>query len=292
MRKLLLLPLLALSLVLGAASAGAAERTATIAPTGFPPLITIDNGDTVTWKNGDTVNRQIVADDNSFTSPVLQPGESWSHIFPEGGTYHYHGAFKPDQKGTVEVAATRVVLMRQSAQTVQIFRTVRLQGSVSAGASNGEVVRIEAKPRGKSAFSEVARTATKNGVWTVQVAPRRTTVYRAVWQNVPSSEHTVNVRPFLRLKQVGRHLVYVHVRADTTLVGRSVLLQRFNKRTHRWHTFRSVKLTRFTANRAAYDSTGRFRMSFPHGVILRAFMTKAQAGPLMYGPASSRALRV
>lgn len=291
MKKLFLLPVLVLGLV-AAAPAVADDYAASIAPSGFPPLISINNGDTVTWTNHDAVNRQIVGDDGTWKSPVLEPGKSWSHIFVKGGTYTYHGAFKNDQKGTVEVATTRVVLVRQSAQTVQIFRTVRLQGTVSAKGSTGEEVSIEAKPAGSSTFHEVARTTTKNGVWSVQVKPRRITVYRAVWQNVPSDEHIVKVKPFVRLKQVGGHLLYAHVRADTKLVRHYVGIQRFNKRTHRWHTFRFVKLTRFTANAGSYDSFGSFRLNFPHGVIVRALLSKGQALPIMYGPAWSRGLRL
>jgi plastocyanin len=290
MKRLFLLPLVVLGLA-AAAPAGADDFTATIAPGGFPPLIWVNNGDKVVWKNGDTVNRQIIADDGTWKSPVLKPGDSWSHIFVKGGKYTYHGAFKANQHGTVEVATTRVVLMRQSAKTVQIFRAVRLQGSVSTLGSTGEQVSIEAKPAGSTTFEEVARTTTKNGVWKVQVKPRRITTYRAVWQNVPSSEHVVNVKPFVRLKQVGRHLLYVHARADVSLVGHVALLQRFNKRSHRWHTFRRVKLTRRTAKIGSYDSIGTTRTNFPHGVILRAFLNKAQAGPYMFGPAWSRGIR-
>lgn len=291
MKRLLLLPLLALGLA-AAAPAGADDYTASISASGFPPLISIQNGDRVVWKNDDAVNRQIVADDNSWKSPVLKPGESWSRIFVKGGVFKYHGAFKPNQHGTVEVASTRVVLLRQSAETVQIFRSVRLQGTVSAKGSTGEQVVIQAKPRGTTTFHEVARTTTENGVWQVRVKPRRITAYRAVWQNVPSAEHIVKVTPFVRLKQVGRRLLYVHVRADVTLVRRSVMIQRFNKRTHRWHSFRRVKLTRFTAKTGSYDSIGSFRVTFPHGVIIRALITKGQALPLMYGPAWSRGLRI
>lgn len=291
MRRLLLLLLLVLGLA-AAAPAGADDYTASITASGFPPLISIQNGDRVVWKNDDAVDRQIVADDGSWKSPVLKPGQSWSRIFLRDGTYTYHGAFKPGQHGIVEVTATRVVLMRQSAKTVQIFRSVRLQGSISRPGADGEVVSIEARPFGTSKFREVARTTTKNGVWKVLVKPRRITVYRAVWQNVPSTEHIVDVKPFVRLKQVGRRLFAVGVTADVTLVHRTVVLQRFNKRTHRWRSFRALRLTRFTATPRSYTSIASFRASFPHGMIIRALITKRQTLPLMYGPAWSRALRV
>jgi plastocyanin len=108
MNKLFLLPLLVLGLA-AAPPAVADDHTASIAPSGFPALSSINNGDSVTWKNNDTVNRQVVADDGTWKSPVLKPGDSWSHIFVKGGTYRYHGAVKTDQHGTVEIATTRVV---------------------------------------------------------------------------------------------------------------------------------------------------------------------------------------
>jgi hypothetical protein len=129
-------------------------------------------------------------------------------------------------------------------------------------------------------------------VWQVLVKPRRNTVYRAVWENVPSGEHLVNVKPLVRLKQVGRTLFTIAVKADTTLLHRRVVLQHFNKRTHRWRSFTAVRLTRFTASPRLYTSTGHFRARFRHGTIIRALITKRQALPLMYGPAWSRALRV
>jgi plastocyanin len=160
MKKLVLLPLLVLA-VGAAAPAGADDYAVSIMPSGFPPLISIQNGDRVLWKNNDNIDRQIVADDDSFKSPILKPGESWAHIFLKGGNYGYHGAFKPKQHGSVTVATTRVVLMRQSAKTVQIFRAVRLQGSISKIAANGEEISIQARRFGSSVFQEVARTTTK-----------------------------------------------------------------------------------------------------------------------------------
>ncbi len=291
MKRLLLLPLLVLAL--GAASpAGADDFAASISATGFPPLITIQNGDRVVWKNDDAVNRQVVADNNSWKSPVLKPGQTWSRTFRNGGTFTYHGAFKANQHGMVEVVSTRVVLIRPTVRSLQIFRSVRLQGTVSKPGATGEEVSIEARPFGKPRFEQVARTTTKNGVWRVLVKPRRNTVYRAVWQNVPSAERIIHVKPLVRLRQVNRRLFTVGVIADTTLVHRLVVIQRLNKRNHTWHSFRAMKLNRFTAKRRSYTSLANFRATYPHGMIIRALITKRQALPLMYGAAWSRALRV
>ena len=192
MRKLLLVPLLALGLA-AAAPAGADDFTATITPSGFPPLISIQNGDRVVWKNGDTVNRQLVADDSSWKSPVIKPGGTWSHTFVNGGTFRYHGAVKPTQHGAIEVASTRAVQIQRGASTITFSHSLLLKGSVSKPSSSDEEVVIQAEPYGASSFDTVARITTDNGFWQARVQPSRTTVYRAIWKNVPSTGRTVFV---------------------------------------------------------------------------------------------------
>jgi plastocyanin len=291
MKKLLLLPLFVLAL--GAASpAGADDYAVSIMPSGFPPLITIQNGDRVVWKNNDHVNRQVVADDNTWKSPVLKPGQTWARLFVNGGTFTYHGAVKPNQHGRIVVDTSRVVLIRQTVDAVQLFRSVQLQGSVSKSGATGEEVSIEARPFGNSTFTQVTRTTTKNGVWRVLVKPRRNTVYRAVWENVPSAERIIHVKPVVRLRQLNRRLFTVGVLADTTLVHRWVVIQRLNKGNHTWHSFKSIRLTRFTSTARSYTSLASFHATYPHGMVIRALIAKRQALPLMYGAAWSRALRV
>jgi plastocyanin len=291
MKRVVLLTLLAFGLT-AAAPAVAGDVAVVVGPNGFPPQVSIQNGDSVTWKNGDSVNRQIVADDGTWKSPVLTPGQSWSHVFVRGGTFSYHGAFKPAQHGTVQVAAVRATLMRTNFQTVPITGTVRIKGQISELGATGEHVTIQAQPRGSSTWSNVAEVATKNQFFVATVKPRRNTLYRAVWNNVPSNAHRVNVTPLVGIKQVGRSRIQVGVRADAKLVGHRVLLQRFNKRTHAWHSFTSLKLTHVKATMSLYNSLGAMRLTLPHGTIVRAYVTRAQAGPYMYGPAFSRGRRL
>jgi plastocyanin len=291
MKNLLLIPLLVLGLA-AAAPAIADDVAASISAGGFPATLSIQNGDTVTWKNNDTVNRQVVADDGTWKSPVLAPGASWSHAFVRGGTFGYHGAFKATQKGTVKVAFVRATLMHTNVQTVTITRAIRIQGQVSEIGSTGQMVTIQARPRGSSSWSDVAELSTKNQFFVGTLKPRRTTAYRAVWQNVPSNAHTVFVKPLVRIKQIGRSRIQVGVRADVKLLRHRVLLQRFNKRTHKWHSFTSVKLTRLRATMRLYESLGTIRLHLPHGAIIRALITRGQAGPSMYGPAWSRGRRL
>ena len=65
MRKILLGLLVAVAAVAAivVSFASAATVTITIAPTGFVPRnVTITSGDTVTWRNTDTVAHQVVVD--------------------------------------------------------------------------------------------------------------------------------------------------------------------------------------------------------------------------------------
>ena len=67
--------------VLAAAGFAFAALTATknvnIAATGFVPKnVTVTGGDTVQWKNVDTANHQVIANNGSFASGSLRPARN------------------------------------------------------------------------------------------------------------------------------------------------------------------------------------------------------------------------
>jgi plastocyanin len=68
-----------------------------------PVSVTVSVGATVTWENRDTVNHNVIADDGSFTSPDLGPGQTFSFTFARAGTYSYACHIHPSMKGTVVV---------------------------------------------------------------------------------------------------------------------------------------------------------------------------------------------
>ncbi len=76
MRRLLLAAMASLVFAV-APAARAATIAVSIKSTGFSPAsITLEHGDSVTWKNVDRVEHQVVANDGSFASPILAPGKS------------------------------------------------------------------------------------------------------------------------------------------------------------------------------------------------------------------------
>ncbi len=68
-----------------------------------PATITIHPGQTVTFKNSDTIAHTVTAADKSFDSGNMDQGATWSHIFAKAGTYAYVCAYHSYMTGTVVV---------------------------------------------------------------------------------------------------------------------------------------------------------------------------------------------
>ena len=79
----------------------------TYSPSNTTVVIGINS--TVTWVNQAITGNSIVSDMpvvqdlNTFGSNVLRPGDSYRYTFSEPGTFHYHGAPHPWQRGTINV---------------------------------------------------------------------------------------------------------------------------------------------------------------------------------------------
>ena len=76
----------------------------TIYGSGFSPKsTTITEGDTVTWKNKDNSNHQVLADKGQFVSPIIRPNQTFSFTFRASGTYTYKDELHPKLTGTIVV---------------------------------------------------------------------------------------------------------------------------------------------------------------------------------------------
>jgi plastocyanin len=72
-----------------------------------PTPITVHNGDTVEWKNYDSVPH-TVTEDGGATAPVfdsgnIAPGATWRYLVQKQGTYHYNCTIHPYMKGELIV---------------------------------------------------------------------------------------------------------------------------------------------------------------------------------------------
>ena len=90
----------------GADSSAAGRDTVVVTVQDFsfgPGRLEIKPGTTVTWTNGGQVVHTATAEDGSFDTGEIQPGESGSVTFSRPGTYPYNCTPHPFMKGAVVV---------------------------------------------------------------------------------------------------------------------------------------------------------------------------------------------
>jgi plastocyanin len=68
-----------------------------------PATVTVPAGATVTWTNTGSRPPTVTADDGSFDSGRLDPGEQFSQTFDQPGTFTYHCGFHPEMQGSIVV---------------------------------------------------------------------------------------------------------------------------------------------------------------------------------------------
>jgi plastocyanin len=242
MRRVIWIAATTLALVL-AAPASSATTTVQIKRTGFVPAsVTINQDDSVTWTNADTIDHQVVANGGSFASPILKAGKSWTHTFRNGGTFRYHDSLRPSLKGTLVVrGAPDQVTLATSAPVVKFGATVTLSGTVTSKKA-GETVTLVQLPYGQTTKQVVATLqTTSGGVFSFTVTPQVNTSYQAQWKGLESSV-IVQVQPMIKLPFVSRTgYFHFYVTAGTSFAGRTVYLQRFTL-ARQWVNIRPLTL--------------------------------------------------
>lgn len=68
-----------------------------------PATVTVSVGAGVTWINEDAVSHTATADDGSFDTGTIRPGEDAGVTFQTVGTFPYHCEIHPSMKGTVVI---------------------------------------------------------------------------------------------------------------------------------------------------------------------------------------------
>jgi plastocyanin len=271
MKRMLLLPLALFATLVVVAAAGADTKTVQIVKSGFTPTsTTINVGDSVTWKNADTVNHQVVANDGSFASPVMKPGDSYSQTFSKSGKVSYHDSLFTNRNGTVTVNAPAAsVTLQAGATTVVYGNSTTVAGAVTNQISN-EPVNLTSQPFGKGTQSIATQTTQSNGVFTFGVSPTIQTSYQAHWRTANSPSVSVDVAPRVGFGQSGR-LYIAKVTSDIGYGGHFVWVQRKAP----YGSFRNVKQVYLSATSRAV-----FRVNIPKGrSILRLVLPADQAGP-------------
>ena len=242
MRRLIPLVVTALALVLAGPAAGA-TTSIQIKRTGFVPAsVTINLNDSVTWKNTDTIDHQVVANGGQFASPILGAGKSYTFTFRNSGTFRYHDGLHPTLRGTVTVrGAPPQVTLATSVPVVKFGGQATLSGTVNNNRA-GETVTIVQLPAGQTTKQVIATLqTTANGAFSFAVTPQLNTTYQAQWRGRESSV-IVQVQPMIKLPFVSRSgYFHFYVTAGQSFAGRFVYLQRFTL-ARTWINVRKLQL--------------------------------------------------
>jgi plastocyanin len=292
MRKLFIAAVAALALT-ALGSATAANQTVTITRTGFVPAdVTINVGETVTWRNTDANSHQVVFD-RAPCNLTISAGQSASCTFRAGGRFSYQDrSQQPRLRGTVTVNGPRASVTLAAPRTTATFAApVTLSGVVSSQAA-GESVTVNAQECGKTSSTRLGSANTAaGGNWTFTVRPKINTVYQAAWRASESSAVTVKVRPAIRVSRVGRRFT-TRVTAAQSFTGKTVAFQRYRAAVRRWATLKRVRLGASTTPTAGtFVTTAKFRSGIRRGWRLRVLLPQGQAGTC-YLAAPSNTLRV
>jgi len=271
MRKALLLVVSIVALCVGAVALAAVTRVVAIKAAGFSPATrTIQTGDTIRWRNDDTVDHQVVADNGHFASPILKPKQTYQRVFSTAGTFKYRDALEPAERGSIVVQGPPPsVTIALSQPTVFYGGGIRLTGVISSGATNQDV-SIWEKPFGSISFVKQADLKTgTSGAYDFTDAPQVLSEYQARWGNRLSAIVSVGVRP--RVSFIRRAPWFVtSAKAGRSFAGRYVYVQRRSS-LGQWVNRKKVVL--------GGSGAKRFQMDLPRGRhILRIFMTTNQAG--------------
>jgi plastocyanin len=90
----------------GSAAATTGQAAVTVDMRGIqfvPATVRVRAGSAVLWKNSDQLAHTVTAQDGSWTSPLIEPGQTYQRVFEKPGTYAITCTPHPFMKSTVEV---------------------------------------------------------------------------------------------------------------------------------------------------------------------------------------------
>ena len=290
MRKMLCATLLAaLAVGLVAAATAATAKTVTVSITKrayVPKSVTVNVGDSVKWTNSDTKNHRVSCSKCPFTSPVLKPGDTFTHVFKSAGKFQIRDPLSSHLKGTVTVNASNSVSLAADPKVVKFLQSTKLSGTVGNGKS-GQNVEVLGRECGQSVFTRITAVKTgSGGAYSLKQTPRMNTVYQARWNTSTSTSVPVRVRPRIKLAKLGSHKYLVRVKAAQSFVGKRIVFQK-QTASGGWTKVKRVKLHKLTIVGTTDISSSTFKSRIKHGKHVRALLKSRVAAPCYLGNHSS-----
>jgi plastocyanin len=223
-----------------AAAADAPTRDVAIPGKAYEPArITVLVGTTVTWRNGDSLNHTVSADNDAFDSGYLAPGGSFSYTFARQGHYAYNCLIHKFMKGSVDVFS---LVLTGPERPVLAGKQVVVAGLAPAGTATVTLTKIGGE--------EPARTvkARPDGSFTVLFRATTPGAYRATVSKATSPVVRISVVPRLTVTHTASA---VSVTADPARPGAPVALQAYDRDHFTWRTIARARLDPHSHSRVA-----------------------------------------
>src|SRR4029077_13416295 len=114
-----------------------------------PRNVTVNPGDTVVWVNNGSMAHTVTADNASFDSGTLQPGQSYPATFSAAGTYAYHCKFHggpggQGMAGTITVGGPAVTLTNSTSYSNPAYTTTGSSADQLRAQAQGLLAQIAA----------------------------------------------------------------------------------------------------------------------------------------------------
>ena len=299
MRKLLVLPLAVTALAVAGAAAGAASQTVTISHGGYSPTaVSITTGDTVVFKNADSVVHTVAFNSTSgvtcsATVPLaITAGDSASCTFASTGKYKFSdpASNKKAFRGTVTVTAPLVSSLTVTPTVVAYGGRSTIAGKL-ASTQSGQSVQVHALACGETKPTLVATvTTTTGGAFSYQAQPAKKTAYTLSSKGLTAAAG-VAVKPTVKLKKVKRHRYTVSVTAAQSFSGKVVTFQRYRSKLKRWVKVKRVVLgTSIPGTAPTVTTAAKFGSGLKAHQRVRASLGPKQVGAC-YLAARSKTIR-
>jgi plastocyanin len=143
-----------------------------------PATVTIQWGDTITFKNVDDAARGVTIPRLQLASPSIPPGGGWTHVFDgRSGSYGYRQTEGRGFQGSILVEVKGTVTMKATPTTVSYGRRVAFAGKSLPG-HEVKLEQLVAPQAGQ--WVEVAKVrADAGGSWSTSIVPKLGARFRA-----------------------------------------------------------------------------------------------------------------
>jgi plastocyanin len=190
-----------------------------------PGVVQVLLGETVVWRNADSINHTVTSDSDQFDSGFIAPGLTFARVFAKTGRYAYHCSIHRFMRGDVVVVP---VALSAPAEPVVSGGRVILQGLAPTGTS-----RVVVRRAGKHGRVIARVSPAGDGSFTVILRAFRPDDFVALAKGLASPRVHVAVAPRVSVRRRGSVVV---AGTKPARRGARAVLQRYDRERFAWRT--------------------------------------------------------